>query len=104
MALSTRLIKRRIRSVKNTRKITKAMELVAASKMRKSVQLTLASRSYSATLATVVDDVRRLVDARAHSLLSGTTHPASSLVIVASSDRGLCGAFNAQILKKTFEF
>lgn len=104
MALSTRLIKSRIRSIKNTRKITKAMELVAASKMRKSVQLTVASRAYAGTLGEVVDDVRTMVRESSHVFLSAASAPTTSLVIVASSDRGLCGAFNAQVLKKTFEF
>jgi F-type H+-transporting ATPase subunit gamma len=45
-----------------------------------------------------------LVDVATHPFLSGKAQPASSLVIVASSDRGLCGAFNAQVLKKVFEF
>jgi len=104
MAVSPRLIKRRIRSVSNTRKITKAMELVAASKMRKAVQLTVSSREYSRAINAIVEDVRKLVDSSTHPLLVGRLEPRASLVIVASSDRGLCGGFNAQLLKKTFEF
>jgi F-type H+-transporting ATPase subunit gamma len=104
MALSPRLIRRRIKSVANTRKITKAMELVAASKMRRTVQLTQASRPYSTTITAMVDDVRRLVDPATHPLLAGRQEVSASLVIVAASDRGLCGGFNGQLLKKTIEF
>lgn len=104
MALSPRLIRRRIKSVANTRKITKAMELVAASKMRKTVQLAQASRPYAATMKAMVDEVRQLVDPQTHPLLAGRKDVAASLVIVAASDRGLCGGFNSQLLKKTMEF
>ncbi|MEO5927386.1 MAG: ATP synthase F1 subunit gamma [Patescibacteria group bacterium] len=104
MALSPRLIRRRIKSVANTRKITKAMELVAASKMRRTVQLTQASRPYSTSLEAMVADVRRLIDPASHPLLAGRPEAKASLVVVAASDRGLCGGFNSQVLKKTMEF
>lgn len=104
MAVSSRLIKRRIRSVANTRKITKAMELVAASKMRKSVQMAVSSRSYSSTMKAIVETIRGLVDPKSHPLLAGRATAKSILVIVAASDRGLCGGFNGQMLKKTMEF
>lgn len=107
MALSPRLIKRRIKSVANTRKITKAMELVSASKMRKAVQLTIASRAYSGTTKKLVDEIRKHVDSNAHPFLvgaQGTGGEAQTLLIVAASDRGLCGGFNAQVLKKALEF
>jgi F-type H+-transporting ATPase subunit gamma len=104
MAVSPRIIKRRIKSVANTKKITKAMELVAVAKMRKSVQLTQSSRMYENTIRALTDRVRQLVDPKTHTLLTGRTSSRAALVIVASSDRGLCGGFNAQILKKTLEF
>ncbi len=104
MAVSSRLIKRRIRSVANTRKITKAMELVAASKMRKSVSLAQNSRAYTGELQAVTDRIAHLVDPRVHQLLSARQIPQKSLVIVLSSDRGLCGAFNAQAVKSAIAF
>jgi F-type H+-transporting ATPase subunit gamma len=109
MAVSTRIIKQRLKSIKNTRKITKAMELVAASKMRKAIQLTLASREYSRKAKKLVDDVRILVNPSLHAMLSGggerrATERVRSLVIVAASDRSMCGGFNAQLLKKALEF
>ncbi|MEN9558510.1 MAG: hypothetical protein RL141_879 [Candidatus Parcubacteria bacterium] len=108
MAISPKLIKRRIRSVGNTRKITKAMEMVAASKMRKSVQLTLNSRAYARTATELVDRMLRYTDPEMHAFLLGRGEkmPAKprTLVLVAASDRGLCGGFNAQVLKKTLAF
>lgn len=104
MAVSPRVIKRRIKSVANTRKITKAMELVSASKMRKAVQLAMSSRDYSKTVTALIEDVRGLIDPSTHPLLAGRVDAKSTLVIVAASDRGLCGSFNSQILKKTIEF
>jgi F-type H+-transporting ATPase subunit gamma len=115
MAISTRLIKRRIKSISNTRKITKAMELVAASKMRKAVQMTLASRHYSTAATQLVNEIRMLVDPWTHDMLMGLrrrsdgdpTRASSvrrTLVIIAASDRGLCGGFNVQLVKKALEF
>lgn len=104
MAVSTRVIKRRIKSVANTRKITKAMELVAASKMRKAVNMTQASRAYSRVLQQMVNHIRQTVPERSHRLLSAPATSSAALVIVAASDRGLCGGFNAQLLKKGLEF
>jgi F-type H+-transporting ATPase subunit gamma len=104
MAVSTKIMKRRIKSIANTRKITKAMELVAGAKMRKSVHLATASKSYAGSIQTIMDTVRSLVDPATHPLLVGKPQPQSTLVIVAASDRGLCGGYNSQILKKTVEF
>ncbi len=106
MAVSTRILRRRMKSVANTRKITKAMELVAGAKMRKSVQLAFASRDYSATIRHLVHEIRSYVDPTTHPLLahrSSRIAHRTSLLAIASSDRGLCGGFNAQILKKALE-
>jgi F-type H+-transporting ATPase subunit gamma len=112
MAVATRLIRRRITSIRNTRKITKAMELVAASKMRKCVQLATSSRAYSDSAKSLVENILHLVDPKMHELLMGHrkdgTGPArtgeKTIVAVCASDRGMCGGFNAQALKKTLEF
>lgn len=104
MAISPRLIKRRIRSINNTRKITRAMELVAAAKMRKAVQMAMSSREYSKAAEAIVNDVRAMIDPHAHPLLAGRPVAKTSLVIVVGSNRGLCGGFNAQVLKKSLEF
>lgn len=80
------------------------MELVAASKMRRAADMALASRAYAKTALDIVDDARRDVDAATHPLLGGRRVPAASLVIVISSDRGLCGGFNVQLGKKAVAF
>ncbi len=104
MPVSTRLIRGRIKSVANTRKITKAMELVAAAKMRKAIQLTLASREYARTIGQVVGEVSGLVDPNAHPLLAGRPVAKRTILAIASSDRGMCGSFNAQLLRKAMDF
>jgi len=104
MAIGARLIKRRIRSVQNTRKITGAMELVAASKMRRAADLTLASRAYAKTAGEIVTRARQDVDERIHPLLGGRRNPQASLVIIVASDRGLCGGFNVQLSKAAVNF
>lgn len=109
MAVSTRLIRRRIKSITNTRKITKAMELVAASKMKRAVQMTLNSRAYAGTAKEIVNEIQKLVDPGMHRLLFRKAEDAGkralkTMIIVCASDRGMCGGFNAQCLKKTIEF
>ena len=109
MAIPTRVIKRRIKSIRSTGKIMKAMELVAASKMRKATQLTLATRPYSKLIQDMAHDLRKLVDPKRYSLLVGKKAPPKNkplkiLLVVLASDRGLCGGFNNQLLKKSLEF
>lgn len=86
------------------------MELVAASKMKRAVQLTVNSRSYAGATKDLVEEIQKLVSPQLHHLLFGrikksvNSAPLRTLVIVCASDRGLCGGFNAQSLKKTMEF
>lgn len=97
-------IKRRISSFKNTKKITKAMELVAASKMRKSVSLTLSSRPYANYAEEIIADViaKTPVLLEEHPLLK--KHVATkTLIVVVTSNRGQCGAYNAQILRQMLQ-
>ena len=100
---STRDIRRRIKSVKNTAQITKAMQMVASSKMRKAQQAALAGRPY-ATLMNAV-----LANATAHA--GDFTHPLMEArevkkrcVIVVSTDKGLCGALNSNLLREAAKF
>lgn len=104
MPANTRAINSRLKSIKNTRKITKAMELVAGAKMRKAVQLTVDSRNYSGSLKQLVDDVLPLINQKSHPLLYGRKQAKSSILVVVASDRGLCGAFNAQLVKTCKDF
>lgn len=102
---SLRMIRRRIRSVKNTAKITKAMEMVAASKMRRAQQQTLAARPYAAKMREVLADLvsQRSADEAVHPLL--VVRPARRIMVVhMTADRGLCGGFNANMNRRTAAF
>ncbi len=96
---SLRDIRRRIGSVKNTRKITRAMKLVAGAKMRKAEQAARAAQPYQNTLRSVLGRVIAAEDSIEHPLLAVPKNTQDVLLVVHSSDRGLCGAFNAQITK-----
>ena len=104
MAISTRIIRRRIKSIQNTKKITKAMELVSASKMRKSVNAVVATRPYATLAWETVNEVAKFTDPSLHPLLVKREAVRKILVVLITSNRGLCGGFNAQILKKVLEY
>lgn len=98
MAVNTKAIKQRIKSVKNTKKLTKAMEMVSAAKMRKAVQGALATRWY-ATFAREL--LKQLSNGQAMSSPLLATRPVDRLlVILVTSNRGLCGSFNANVFKR----
>src|SRR3989338_3575663 len=102
----TKEIKRRIKSVKNTKKITKAMELVAASKMKRAVASTLASRLYAEYSWEILTSIAQNVEELNHPLFAERKNIdvgrlQKVLLILITSNRGLCGAYNAQIIKKT---
>ena len=103
MAVQTRTIKRRIKSVKNTRKITKAMELVAASKMRKAISSVIGSRPYSKLAWETVKSLTRTMDTSVHPLLKRQSEVKRVLLVLITSDRGLAGGFNTNIIKKARE-
>ncbi|MFA6594658.1 MAG: ATP synthase F1 subunit gamma [Candidatus Buchananbacteria bacterium] len=104
MAVSTKIIRRRIKSITNTKKITKAMEMVAASKMRKAQLATLATRAYANRAWSLISDLSGKTDSKLHSFLTKKDKIKKVCVVLISSDRGLCGGFNAQIIKKVAEF
>lgn len=97
---STKEIKRRIKSVKNTKKITKAMELVAASKMKRAVSATLSSRLYSEYSWDILTSIANNLESIQNPLFVEHQEVKNILLILVSSNRGLCGAYNAQIMKK----
>ncbi|HEV7423658.1 MAG TPA: ATP synthase F1 subunit gamma [Candidatus Paceibacterota bacterium] len=100
----TKEIKRRIKSVKSTKKITKAMELVAASKMKRAVASTLASRLYAGYSWEILISVANSTREITHPLFNQRKQKdgqISILLILITSNRGLCGAYNAQVIKKT---
>jgi F-type H+-transporting ATPase subunit gamma len=103
-------LRRRIRSVKNTRQITKAMKMVSAAKLRRAQERAIASRPYSAMLASVVESLKRrieIIDPRTgelrHPLLK-TREEKRVLVVVISGDKGFAGAFNSSIIKAAAHF
>ncbi len=100
----TKEIKRRIKSVKNTKKITKAMELVAASKMKRAVSATLASRLYADYSWAVLTSIAKNVEEISNPLFLERDKKESKqniLLVLITSNRGLCGAYNAQVIKKS---
>jgi len=99
---STRDIRRRIKSVGNTQKITRAMEMVSAAKMRKSVASVLAIRPYAHAAWSVLTNLSRAFAEYTTGLLE-VREVERVLAIAITSNKGLCGAFNAQIAKKIKE-
>jgi len=95
---STRDIRRRIKSVKNTRQITKAMELVAASKMKKAQQAALAGRHYAQLMAEMLAALATRVDESQHPFLAKRVVNTRGIILI-TSDKGLAGPLNANIFK-----
>jgi F-type H+-transporting ATPase subunit gamma len=98
---SLKALKIRIGSVKSTQKITKALNMVAAAKLRRAVQNAAAGRPYSERMAAVVSSLasRVAVTPQSPKLLAGTGKDDVHLIVVATSDRGLAGAFNSNIVR-----
>ncbi|MEY4239276.1 MAG: hypothetical protein RL339_1877 [Pseudomonadota bacterium] len=98
---SLKELKGRINSVKSTQKITKAKQMVAAAKLRKAQAAAEAARPYAARLATVMGSLAAKITVSENSpkLLAGTGKDQVHLLVVANSDKGLCGAFNSNIVK-----
>lgn len=100
MAANKKAIKLRMKSVRNTRKITKAMELVAASKMRRAIAQALKSRTYARKAEeTIGDALARLPEGVTHALLRVNPQATKTLFVVFSSDRGLAGGLNANLVR-----
>lgn len=99
---STRDIRRRIKSVKNTRQITKAMELVAASKMKKAQQAALAGRAYAGLMAEMLAAVAGRVEESQHPFLARREVKTRGIILV-TTDKGLCGPLNANLFKQVTE-
>jgi F-type H+-transporting ATPase subunit gamma len=96
-------IRRRIRSVKNTQQITRAMKFVAAARLRKSQDRMLASRPYAHSMLTVLNSLALRVNAENHPLLAARNDNRIEVIVV-TGEKGLCGAFNSNIIKASWEF
>ena len=96
-------LKRRTQSVKNTQQITKAMKMVSASKLRRAQDAILSARPFAKKMLEVLNSLATRAAAAAHPLLH-EREPANVDVVVISADKGLCGSFNANIMKRAEDF
>lgn len=92
-------LKNRIGSVKSTQKITSAMKMVAAAKLRKAQEQALAARPYTLLMDKVVSKIASKTSGNSIDLLTGKTDNKTHLIVVFSADRGLCGGFNGSITR-----
>ncbi|MCX7991543.1 MAG: ATP synthase F1 subunit gamma [Proteobacteria bacterium] len=98
---SLRHIRRRIQSVKSTQKITKAMKMVSAAKLKRAQDAILTARAYAEKLQEVISELAARVETKTHPLLQDREEKKSLLMVVLTSDRGLCGVFNSNLLRQT---
>jgi F-type H+-transporting ATPase subunit gamma len=96
-------IRRRITSVKNTQKITRAMKLVAAAKLRRAQDNIMAARPYTQELRQMIGELALRADEDDHPLLANRD-PNRVMLVVLTSDRGLCGAFNTNVLRTAHNY
>lgn len=96
-------IRRRIRSVESTQKITRAMKLVAAAKLRRAQERIMSARPYAVKMAELLASLVRRAEGEAHPLLVRREAARKRLVII-TADKGLCGAFNSNILRASLAF
>jgi F-type H+-transporting ATPase subunit gamma len=100
---SLKAIRKRITSVKNTRKITRAMKLVSTAKLRRAQEALIAARPYSTAIFRVVSELSAVAGADSHKLFEDRPLAKASIVVV-TSDRGQAGAFNANVVKAVERF
>src|SRR5688572_273922 len=94
-------IRRRIKAVKSTQQITKAMKMISASKLRRAQDRVIGARPFARQMARVLDGLASRVDPATHPLLAEPAAGAEgkTLLIVVTADKGLCGGFNTNIIK-----
>ena len=96
-------IRRRIRSVKNTQQLTKALKTVSAAKLRRAQERVLSARPYASQLKSVLEHLASRIENVSHPLLE--TRPEQNiLLLIVTADRGLCGAFNTNVLRTAQNF
>jgi F-type H+-transporting ATPase subunit gamma len=100
MGAKLRVVRRRVRSVQSTMKITRAMELIAASRIVKAQERVFQARPYADLLTAAMEDVARQTGSLVHPLLEEREQPQRAGVLVLTSDRGLAGSYNANVLKR----
>ncbi|HSA58797.1 MAG TPA: ATP synthase F1 subunit gamma [bacterium] len=97
-------IRKRIASVKNTQKITKAMKMVAAAKLRRAQTRLISARPYSGKMNELLANMVKLIGPKAHSIFQPRNEVKSAEFLVLTSDRGLCGGFNGNLLRRVENF
>ena len=97
-------IRRRVRAVKSTQQITKAMKMVSSSKLRRAQERILRSRPYAKEMLRVFNNLATRTENTAHPLLNDDPLSARTLLIVITADRGLCGSFNTNVAKSALQF
>src|SRR6476619_4366249 len=99
-------IRRRIRAVKSTQQITKAMKMISASKLRRAQDRVLGARPFARQMQRVLNSLASRVDPSTHPLLAEPEprEDAKTLLIVITADKGLCGGFNTNIIKAAVQF
>jgi F-type H+-transporting ATPase subunit gamma len=100
MGAQLRAVRRRIRSVQSTMKITRAMELIAASQIRRAQQRVQQARPYADSITRAIGDLTGQAENLDHPLLEPRQEPKAAAVFVVTSDRGLAGAYNANVLRR----
>ena len=98
-------LRNRISSVKSTKKITSAMKMVAAAKLKKAQDIAIDARPYTERMKSIIESLKNnlLTEFPTPSLISGTGKNDTTLLIVCSADRGLCGGFNSSVIKYSKE-
>jgi len=100
---SLKVIRKRIASVRSTQQVTKAMKMVSAAKLRRAQQRAESARAYAGKLAELLAGLSGVASREAHPLLRPATNAPAHLVLV-TADRGLCGAYNANLIRLTERF
>ncbi len=104
MAKGAKEVKSRIKAAANIGKITKAMELVSVSKMKKAVAMVTASRTYAREAWRVLFDLQKTLNGTQHVFFKDTARPSKVLFVLFSSDRGLCGSFHTNLFLQCRKF
>jgi F-type H+-transporting ATPase subunit gamma len=97
-------IRRRVKAVKSTQQITKAMKMVSSSKLRRAQERIVRSRPYAQQMLRVFNNLATRVDSSKHPLLNDDPEAGRTLLVVITADRGLCGSFNTNIVKSALQF
>ncbi len=101
---SLKIIRKRITSVKNTAKITKAMKMVSAAKLRRAQDAATAARPYADKLAALLRNVAARIEGSPHPLLQARPEEGTIHLLLVTADRGLCGAYNTNLIRKAEAF